>query len=533
MKSEKLQNAIGLVDSDLVKRAEMYVPKRKRRKHIKWVVPVAAALAIIIGVGVMFGNGFSFYNNNSLTVPTGSTSSVIPSKESDISDLLLPQSPSIELPPIDTELVSSGEFNIVAAKYPVKTKYPNLPVESGGQSSSDDDKWFEEKSAQRAFFGAGNNLDGFFEKTISEFLSDSGDSNLVYSPLNIYMALAMLAETTDGESRQQILDLLDADSIEALRTQAYAIWNANYTDDGVTTSNLASSLWLGEGLEYNSDVLGILAQYYYASVFQGDMGTSEYNQALKNWLNDQTGGLLEDFVSDVSMSAETLLALATTVYFKAQWSDDFLEENTYKETFHTPSGDIECDFMHRTDISNLYFWGEKFSAVSQSFDESGSMWFILPDEGISVDELLSDEEALDFITTSDKYDYDLENNRLKWKNSGYYKVNLSVPKFDVCSDITLSEGLKNLGVTNCFDPNKADCSPLLGDGNAYISEATHSARVVIDEEGVEAAAITIMYFKGATPDENEEIDFVLDRPFIFVIDNEEGDPLFVGVVNNP
>ena len=120
------------------------------------------------------------------------------------------------------------------------------------------------------------------------------EKNKVYSPLNVYMALAMLAETTDGESRQQILDLLHTDSIETLRNNASILWNANYCDEGTVNSLLASSVWLSDKLKYNENTLKTLAETYYTSSFSGSMGSPEYNKMLQDWLNEQTGGLLEE-----------------------------------------------------------------------------------------------------------------------------------------------------------------------------------------------------------------------------------------------
>ncbi len=60
-------------------------------------------------------------------------------------------------------------------------------------------------------------------------------------------------------------------------------------------------------------------------------------------------------------------------------------------------------------------------------------------------------------------------------------------------------------------------------------------RVTTDEEGVEAAAYTV-FSLSATPVRRkcpEELDFVLDRPFLFAITGQDGLPLFVGVVNQP
>ena len=89
-------------------------------------------------------------------------------------------------------------------------------------------------------------------------------------------------------------------------------------------------------------------------------------------------------------------------------------------------------------------------------------------------------------------------------------------------------------MTDAFAPDKADFSNLTKDGAAlYISNATHSARVQIDEEGVKAASLTTIVYAGAMPPPDETVEFVLDRPFIFVLRNDMGIPLFIGIVEMP
>ena len=67
----------------------------------------------------------------------------------------------------------------------------------------------------------------------------------------------------------------------------------------------------------------------------------------------------------------------------------------------------------------------------------------------------------------------------------------------------------------------------------FLSQALHGVRVKIDERGCEAAAYTMMAAdtSAAPAPEVEEIEFILDRPFLFVITNRVGLPLFVGIVN--
>ena len=120
----------------------------------------------------------------------------------------------------------------------------------------------------------------------------------------------------------------------------------------------------------------------------------------------------------------------------------------------------------------------------------------------------------------------------QWSNQKTININLSIPKFDVSPDLDLEDGLKNLGVTDCFDIEKSDFSPLQ-DEQGCITEATHAARVAIDEKGVIATAFTSMVEAGGAMPNADEVDFVVDRPFIFVITGIDGLPLFVGVVNQP
>ena len=152
------------------------------------------------------------------------------------------------------------------------------------------------------------------------------------------------------------------------------------------------------------------------------------------------------------------------------------------------------------------------------------MKLLLPDEGVSAESLLEDGEAMDFIL-----------NRSDWENSNFLTVNLSLPKFDVSSDLDLTAGLKTLGVTDVFDAAVADFTPGIENskGQIFLSQAEHAARAAIDEEGVTAAAYTAIAEAGAAEPPDEEIDFTLDRPFVFAITSQDGLPLFIGVVNTP
>lgn len=386
---------------------------------------------------------------------------------------------------------------------------------------ADYDLWWADQQSRNALpadYAAG--LEPFWGRTMEIYLADT-EENAVYSPLNVYMALAMLAEITDGNSRQQILDVLGAADLEALRTQVDAIWQANYADDGVTTSILANSLWLNETIAFQQQTLEQLAQYHYAATYQGQMGSDAMNQALQTWLNEQTGGLLEEQVAGIELEPQTVIALASTMYYKAAWAEEFRADLTQPGTFYAFTGEEEADFMYQSGMRN-YYWGEQFSAVGQALNGSGSMWFILPEAGLTPQDLLQDAETIAFALMPSQ-----------WHNVKTLQVNVTVPKFDVSSGMDLSEGLQQMGITDVFDPVSSDFTPLCDASELAVTKAQHDARVMIDEEGCTAAAYTVMAVEAAALEmQTEEIDFVVDRPFIFLITNAEDVPIFVGVVNH-
>ena len=266
-------------------------------------------------------------------------------------------------------------YAIAEAEYPEMAPYPD---ESGLYAAADEaayeaayaefeaqyDAWSDDVYARRNLDSHAAELADYLTSGAAQFLSGAEGENRALSPVNVYMALAMLAELTEGESRAQLLELLGAEDIEALRETAGDVWNAAYRDDGAIASVLAASVWLRGDMDYKQEAMDALAEYYYASSFRGEMGSGEYDEAYRAWLNEQTGGLLEDAVTESGFDAETVLALASTVYFRSKWSDEFSLDKTESGVFHTPDGDTEAEFMHSSG-SGYYYWADKFSAAAQ------------------------------------------------------------------------------------------------------------------------------------------------------------------------
>lgn len=366
-------------------------------------------------------------------------------------------------------------------------------------------------------------LSPFFTEGSAEFLASQNNENALWSPVNAYIGLSMLAEITDGDSRKEILDLFGVSDIYTLRKQVSAVWESVYEDDGNEICTLANSLWLEDGLNYNQDTMNNLAYYYYASVYQTDLGSNSANKSIGNWLDKNTGGMLKDSTDKIDLSPDTVLALYSTLYFQAKWSNEFDAEYNTKDVFHGVNGDTKATYMNKKLCQMYYYWHDDFSAVCLYLKNGSTMWFILPDEDKTPADILKDGSYGDLISS--------DNGEDGWQNKKYLKVNLSVPKFDVSSTLNLKDGLSKMGVTKVFDIESSDFSAITSDTPVYASAVNQSARVEIDEKGVKAAAYVEIPGDGEAMPPEEIVDFVLNRPFLFVI-SKGNLPLFTGVVNN-
>lgn len=169
---------------------------------------------------------------------------------------------------------------------------------------SDDniDAWSENKQElANQYEGYADDMDPFYEKMTSTLLAK--EKNGVISPLNLYMAMGMLAKTSAGQTQAQILDVLNQKDTDALEKKVNALWLATYSDDGRMTSRLANSLWLDEGFQYKEATLKALAEDFHASSMIGKMGSDAFNERLHTWMNENTGDLLNS-VKKEKMSLE-------------------------------------------------------------------------------------------------------------------------------------------------------------------------------------------------------------------------------------
>ena len=359
-----------------------------------------------------------------------------------------------------------------------------------------------------------------YTEKMNRILMSEGKDNVVYSPLNTYMCLSVLAEAAGGKTQEEILQALALDSPETNRQNSRAMTEIFNYDDGLLHIQSANAVWMNEAVKARQEGLESINKDFRASLFQGMMGSAEMDKLLQNWLKENTGGLLDDQANEETLNPNTVFALTSTLYFKGAWNEVFEKAMTKDETFHGVDGDQTVPFIHAERTDTIY-QGKTFDALSLSFGGPARLWIIRPKDG-DFDALTQSPDLTQLLSDPDNY-----------PNQATCDVRMALPKLDLTNKFSLVEVMEKLGIREAFDSQKADFTGLLTpETPAFLTEASHATRFKMDEEGAEAAAYTIMKTEMAMEIPDKVYDFNADRPFLFVLTAFNESPLMVGRVNS-
>ena len=391
---------------------------------------------------------------------------------------------------------------------------------------SDEDEWFREYEAERARAEALRQAAAPLVEPATRFgaalyravCSDAPADNQFLSPLSVHMALAMCLEGAAGETRRELeraLHLEEPGSRLAYR-QGVRAWLAARPGPGLS---LANALFSRQGLELDDTYRRILLDVFAAAVHPLDFGRPEDACALVNaWAARKTRGMISELLTPRMLRADLLLILANAVYFKSAWERPFDPERTEAGLFHADSGtDVPADFMHGT-LEAQYYEDPQCQLLKLFYQDTFALLIALPRAGHALPEL---EKR---VTSGEELPY-----------LGSRRVAVFLPRFKMSSSYALQQPLSRLGVHRLFR-NDAQLGPMLPrEPRTKLDEALHVARLVVDEEGSEAVAATMLLAVACAAPSRQSIPvFRADRPFHFQIrDAVTGLPLFLGRLLQP
>lgn len=356
-----------------------------------------------------------------------------------------------------------------------------------------------------------------------------GTRNRNISPISAYLAMAMVAEGAEGETRAELLRLLGCESVERLRAVCAAMLHTLSIDEEESTLDLHNALWMadridGRSVAFRESYLTSLGTTYGAEANTVDFSDASASEQIANWITKHTRDKIKISPDALTFDPGTLAVLINTIYLKDRWSEPFEKDRTEPGTFfgldekaqHT---ERTVDYMHRWDANAVITRGDGFLRYRMPLRGVGEVVFVLPDEGIELSSLLGGRERIAALladgteTTAD--------------------VDVMVPRFRFQDKAELTEVLAALGLKKSFS-SEADFSNM-SDTPARIDRVLQESYIGMNEDGVEAAAYTMAMMRAMSgvPVERERIDFHLTRPFLFAIEGTDGTLLFFGTVALP
>lgn len=342
-----------------------------------------------------------------------------------------------------------------------------------------------------------------------EVLKTSEEQNEFISPLSVSIAIGMLWNGAQGETKEAIATMLHMNGMEADSINEYyrKMQSILPNVDPNTKLTIANSIWYKTGYTPKTDYLTNNKKYFDAEVRELDFIPSDV-KIINNWCAEKTNDLIKKPLNEISEDA--FLYLINAIYFKGVWETPFNPDRTRESKFHSESGiQNTVDMMCMNDTFD-YTKNDVAKYINLPYgNESFSMTVILPNEGKEIDAVLNQ-------LTVDKW------NTIK-ESMKPTEVYLKLPRFKSEQNYELLDVLTQMGMFS----GGSNFTGII-DRVVQISRIIHGTFVEVNEEGTEAAAVTII--GGETTGMYEPYEtFYADKPFLYIIhERNTGAILFMG-----
>ncbi|MCR5323311.1 MAG: serpin family protein [Lachnospiraceae bacterium] len=351
------------------------------------------------------------------------------------------------------------------------------------------------------------------------------NENTLISPLSVLLALSMTANGAQGETLEQMENVLGL-PVSKLNEFAYAYSKVlKGRPDSSGTLSLANSIWFTSdpGFHVNNDFLQVNADYYNASVYSAPFDDSTIKD-INNWVNKKTDGMIPSILEEIPESA--VMYLVNALAFDAEWTEAYFDYQVKENIYTTADGtQKKVPFLNRKEDTYIeddnaigfikYYKGGKYAFAA-----------LLPNEGTT---------PADYLRSIDGAHL-----RNMLVSAQKWEVITSLPKFETKYSMEMADVLKAMGMPRAFDENRADFSKLgRSDGwNIFISKVFHKTFIAVDEKGTKAGAATIVQTENGGSSQPIEKpkpkEVYLTRPFVYMlIDCETNVPFFIGIMNDP
>ena len=334
------------------------------------------------------------------------------------------------------------------------------------------------------------------------------DTSCVLSPLSITYALGMLNNGADGQTLKEINQTLGFGEAgaDAINTFCQKMLQEANTLDDRTKALIANTIFVNEGLGYRlqDGFVDKANTYYDAEPQNRDFADGETMDVINQWANDHTEGMIPEVLNEDTFKPVAVSYLLNALYFKGMWSSPFKKEMTTNESF---GGGKEVPMMHKMGQDFQYAENDLYQAIRLPYGNGAyQMTVFLPREDKTVGDVL---DAL---------------NGSNWQFDGCpTEIDLKLPRFETDTNQNLVKTMSDLGMPTAFG-EYADF-PHFCNAPVYISNMFQVAKIKLDEEGTEAAAVTVIQID-ATGMPSPPKPFHANRPFLYIISEQSTGAIF-------
>ena len=412
---------------------------------------------------------------------------------------------------------------------PVQTEEPGaLQTENPDISQTGQGKEVTEISKQ---FKKG--INNFSYKIFDELENEvEKGENIFISPYSMAIAISMLDNGAEGESKKEIEQMLGIKDLGDRNACVKYYMSLNKEDEAKLLT--ANSLWVSEKMMFSEDAdkdfFNPVKQYYNAEKNQLDLASADAVNQINQWVSNSTNGMI-DSILKAPVEEDVPMALLNTVYLKGEWKEKFEKKDTQKKKFYGYKT-TEKEMMHQEDTEYKYIekYGMKGIEIPYANDKIAMDVFLCNNTCGTVSEDERDAGKR-FAALSQKEKSDLFAFLSKAEEEEIGVVEL--PKFELEYGVEdISEALKKVGMKAPFEEGRNEFSKIAS--GIHVGKVLHKAKIDVNEEGTEASAATsIMMRCDSAVMEDDKKEFIADQPFVFAIRDVENDViLFMGSMVN-
>ena len=377
---------------------------------------------------------------------------------------------------------------------------------------------------------------------LGHLMAEAPGTNILVCPLGLALALALVADGATDAATQGYDRLLGAggrDRDRAWSAVQTALGRYDHSLDGFDPGkppetplvHVANHVVVVDrkDLTVSQTYLDTVLRWFSAQIEKVPLGDLADN--LSKWADKNTAGLIKK--TGIEVTGDTALVLQNALLFAARWSTPFNAEGTAEDTFTRADGSTtRAQFMNDT-RTIPYARGRDWAAVRLDYqDGQGGGWprgqglamdVVLPRRRTSPTDLppatwAQASAALDRAAGVGRAEVAgpdqatspgrAEVAGLGMKGPEYRRVRIALPVLDLVSGPTDLLGLlHDLGL---------DTFGLEGIApGLYLSQVVQQTRLILDEEGTVAAALTeAATMRGCAPVQDDPTNFIVNRPYV-------------------